>query len=183
MRIAFAISANECNARSIAIQWRQIAPSCGLTFRLSILVSLSPAPLLVAICVVQWSALVLTALQSPCFRFVRRSAPTMRLGFAIWMNPSQAPGTSPSGWKCCRSPPPPHAHPIPGVPGIPPRALPEPAHISSNKVKRSQAWPLPANQLAIRPYRHLRRLSSGTYLMRFIWKWYFETRAPSRLFS
>jgi len=41
MRIAFAISANECNARSIAIQWRQIAPSCGLTFRLSILVSLS----------------------------------------------------------------------------------------------------------------------------------------------
>lgn len=42
MRIAFAISANECNARSIAIQWRQIAPSCGLTFRLSILVSLPP---------------------------------------------------------------------------------------------------------------------------------------------
>lgn len=98
----------------------------------------------------------------PCFRFVRRSAPTMRLGFAIWMNPSQAPGTSPSGWKCCRSPP--HAHPIPGVPGIPPRALPEPAHISSNKVKRSRAWPLPADQPAIRPYRHLRRLSSDTYM-------------------
>lgn len=66
MRIAFAISANECNARSIAIQWRQIAPS--VRAHLSDLdPRLSPAPLLVAICVVQWSALVLTALQSPAF--------------------------------------------------------------------------------------------------------------------
>lgn len=71
MRIAFAISASECEIDRDTME-RQIASWCGLTFRIPIP---HPPPsslplfasLLVAICVVQWSALVLTALQSLAF--------------------------------------------------------------------------------------------------------------------
>jgi len=128
----------------------------------------SPAPLLVAICVVQWSALVLTALQSPAFAL--SAAPLRQWDSASryeWILPK--PRVHPLRAGSAAGPLP-HAHPIPGVPGIPPRALPEPAHISSNKVKRSRAWPLRADQPVIRPYQHLRRLSSGTYIQ----KRYFE---------
>lgn len=63
---------------------------------------------------------------APCFPFVRRFTPTMRLvGFAIWMNPSSPlfwPGYIPLRLQVLQVS---RAHPIPGVPGIPwaPRAL------------------------------------------------------------
>lgn len=98
-----------------------------------------PAPLSVAICVAQWSALLLTALHVPCARFCPSRGPDNETA-ARDMNESLP---APSGCKC--GSPPDCTQPIPGPEATAAHPL-SLAHswlalISINGVKCSRAWP------------------------------------------